>query len=155
YLTLWVGAPQNWAALGVYVLVMVPVARVVAGLNVARARELRQGRELRELFELSDLLVEDKPLDVLLSVIVNALADGFGAQQVALFLPSDARAGARLEMVASAGDPLSDDQVRAVLPAPVAVVSLAGHAQERGGLTVIALAASGRPVGLLALSADA
>ncbi len=38
YLTLWVGAPQNWAALGVYVAVMLPVARVVAGMNTARAR---------------------------------------------------------------------------------------------------------------------
>src|SRR5262249_53276264 len=38
---------------------------------------------------------------------------------------------------------------------PGAVVSLAGHAQERGGLTIIALAASGRPVGLLTLSAEA
>jgi len=26
YLTLWVGAPQNWAALGVYAAVMLPVA---------------------------------------------------------------------------------------------------------------------------------
>jgi hypothetical protein len=42
YLTLWVGRPQNWAALGVYVAVMLPVARVVAGLNAARARERRR-----------------------------------------------------------------------------------------------------------------
>src|SRR5215469_4701452 len=31
YLTLDVGQAQNWVALGVYVAVMVPVARVVAG----------------------------------------------------------------------------------------------------------------------------
>ena len=93
YLTLWVGAPQNWAALGVYVLVMLPVARVVSGMNTARARERRQGRELRELFQLSDLLVEDKPLDVLLSLIVRALTDVFGSRQVAIFLPTGAAAG--------------------------------------------------------------
>ena len=57
YLTLWVGAPQNWAALGVYVVVMLPVARVVAGMNAARAKERRQAKEIRQLFELSDLLV--------------------------------------------------------------------------------------------------
>ena len=84
YLTLWVGAPQNWAALGVYAAVMLPVARVVAGMNAARAKERRQGREIRQLFELSDLLVEDKPLDLLLSVIVTALADVFSSRQVAL-----------------------------------------------------------------------
>src|SRR5580700_6324355 len=110
YLTLWVGAPQNWVALGVYVAVMLPVARVVAGMNTARAKELRQGRELRQLFELSDLLVEDKPLDVLLSVIVTALADVFGARQVALFLPAST-GESRLELVGSDGDPLTAQQL--------------------------------------------
>ena len=148
YLTLWVGGAQNWVALGVYVAVMLPVARVVAGLNTARARELRQGRELRQLFELSDLLVEDKPLDVLLSVIVTALADVFGARQVALFLPVDGR----LELVGSGGEPLTTQQLRDVLPEPGTPT---GHTREESGLLVLALTASGRPVGLLALSADA
>jgi len=148
YLTLWVGAPQNWVALGVYAAVMLPVAKVVAGMNIARARELRQGKELRQLFELSDLLVEDKPLDVLLSVIVTSLADVFGARQVALFLP----AGDRLELVRSAGEPLSAEQLRDVLPAPGAPTA---HTREQTGLLVLALTAAGRPVGLLALSADA
>jgi len=172
YLTLWVGAPQNWVALGVYVAVMLPVARVVAGLNTARAKELRQGRELRQLFELSDLLVEDKPLDVLLSVIVTTLADVFGARQVALFLPAgpagpvgpSGHAGhaghtgaastqdGRLDLVRSAGQPLSAQQLRDVLPEPGRPTR---HASERSGLLVLALTAAGRPVGLLALSADA
>jgi two-component system sensor histidine kinase KdpD len=39
YLTLWVGAPQNWVALGVYAVVMLPVARVVAVMNASRAKE--------------------------------------------------------------------------------------------------------------------
>ncbi|HXZ74823.1 MAG TPA: DUF4118 domain-containing protein, partial [Streptosporangiaceae bacterium] len=103
YQTLWVGAPQNWAALGVYVVVMVPVAMVVAGMNAARAKERRQGTELRELFAVSGLLLEDKPLEELLSAIVTTLADVFGARQVALLLP---RAG-RLEVAATAGEPLS------------------------------------------------
>jgi two-component system sensor histidine kinase KdpD len=151
YLTLWVGAPENWAALGVYVAVMLPVARVVANMNLARAKELRQGRELRELFELSDLLVEDKPLDVLLSVIVTALADVFGARQVALLLPRDGT----LELVRSAGEPLSREQVRRIIPGPGTLSRLGTHSREQGDLLVIALTASGRPVGLLALSADA
>ncbi|HVT68954.1 MAG TPA: ATP-binding protein [Trebonia sp.] len=185
YLTLSVGAPQNWTALGVYAVVMLPVARVVAGLNTARARELRQGREIRQLFELSDLLVEDKPLDVLLTVLVNALSEVFGARQVAVFLPA-APAGApgspggpgspsasgspgaapgassrrgsrdgRLGLAASAGEELSAAQLNAVLPAPGTIAGAGSRTADRGGLAVIALAASGRPVGLLALSADA
>jgi two-component system sensor histidine kinase KdpD len=151
YLTLWVGAPENWAALGVYAIVMLPVARVVAGLNTARAAERRQGRELRQLFELSDLLVEDKPLDVLLPVIVTSLTDVFGARQAALFLPG----GDRLELAAAAGDPLTDTQRRQLLPAPGTLASLGPTSVRDGDLLVLALTASGRPVGLLAISSTA
>src|SRR6202040_3937492 len=94
-----------------------------------------------------DLLVEDKPLDVLLSVIVTALADVFGARQVALFLPADGR----LELVRSAGGPPTAEQRRGVAPEPGAAPR---HSRERSGLLVLALTASGRPVGLLALSAE-
>jgi two-component system sensor histidine kinase KdpD len=80
--TLWVGAPQNWAALGVYVAVMLPVAHVVARMDAARATARRHEKEIRELFQFSDLLVEEKPLGVLLSAIVTALADVFGSPQV-------------------------------------------------------------------------
>jgi two-component system, OmpR family, sensor histidine kinase KdpD len=155
YLTLWVGAPENWTALGVYAVVMVPVARVVASMDTARAKELRQGRELRELFALSDLLVEDKPLDALLPALVTALTEAFGARQVALFLPVRDSSGEHMKMAASAGDPLSQSQLRGVLPAPGAPASIWARPPERDGLAVIALSAAGRPVGLLALSADA
>lgn len=149
YLTLWVGAAQNWTALGVYVLVMLPVARVVAGLNAARAKERRQGKEIRQLFDLSDLLVEDKPLDVLLSVIVAALADLFGSRQVAIFLPDQA---GRLEIAASAGDPLSPEQLRRVTPPPGSLGNPVARTVSEGELRVVALTAAGRPVGLLVLS---
>ena len=158
YLTLWVGAPQNWAALGVYAVVMLPVAKVVAVMDTARAKELRQGRELRELFTLSDLLVEDKPLDALLPALVTALSEAFAARQVALFLPgtgSSGTGGEPMTLAASAGEPLSAAQLRGVLPSPGATASIGTRPPGRDALTVIALSASGRPVGLLALSADA
>jgi two-component system sensor histidine kinase KdpD len=150
YLTLWVGAPQNWAALGVYVVVMLPVARVVAGMNAARTRERRQATEIRQLFELSDLLVEDKPLDDLLTVIVTTLAGVFGSRQVALILP---KAG-QLEIAASAGEPLDAEQLRRVLPARGAPASLDTQTLTQGDLLVLALTAAGRPVGLLVLSGE-
>jgi two-component system sensor histidine kinase KdpD len=151
YETMAVGVPQNWVAAGVYVIVMILVARVVAGLNVARTRERRQGRELRELFKLSDLLVEDKPLNVLLPVIVAALAEVFGSRQAAILLPRDGR----LEIVSSAGAPLSDRQLADIVPPPGVPSRRQARSREEGGLMVVALTASGRPVGLLALSADA
>jgi two-component system sensor histidine kinase KdpD len=150
YLTLWVGAAQNWAALGVYVLVMLPVAHVVARLDAARARARRQGTEIRELFELSHLLVEDKPLDVLLSAIVTTLADVFSSRQVALLLPRTER----LDIVASAGEPLTEAQLRRILPASGRLATFEAPPFEEDGLLVLALAAAGRPVGLLVLSAE-
>jgi len=110
------GPPQNWAALVVYVAVMLPVAHVVARMDAARATARRQEKEIRELFQLSDLLVEERPLDELLSAIVTTLADVFGSPYVALFLARDGR----LEIAASAGEPLSEQELRPVLPAPAA-----------------------------------
>ena len=150
YLTLWVGRSENWVALVVYVAVMLPVARTVAGLNTARARERRQGAELRELFELSGLLLEDKKLDELLTAVVTMVAEVFGSRQVAVFLPNDGN----LEVAAAFGDPLSDNQVHRVLPSPGELARLGGHPDVRGDVLVHALTAAGRPVGLLALSAD-
>jgi two-component system sensor histidine kinase KdpD len=50
YLTFYVGKPENWAPLGVYVVVMVPVARVVAGMNTARERERKRSSQIRDLY---------------------------------------------------------------------------------------------------------
>jgi two-component system sensor histidine kinase KdpD len=156
--TLWVGRAQNWAALAVYVAVMVPVARVVAGLNLARAAERRQGTALRELFGLSSLLLDDKPLDELLRGVVAAVGEVFGARQVAVLLPRDDR----LEIAASWGEPLSPEQLTRVLPAPGTLgrlgtdpgAGLAAQPDLRGDVLIHALTAAGRPVGLLVLSAD-
>jgi two-component system sensor histidine kinase KdpD len=149
YLTLDVGARENWAALVVYAVVMLPVARVVAGMNTARANASRRGIEIRELFELSGQLVEDKPLDELLDMIVTTLLDVFGARQVALLLPN----GDQLEIVASAGAPLTDHDRNQVLPRPGELTSLDTYRSEpRGDLFALALIAAGRPIGLLVIS---
>jgi two-component system sensor histidine kinase KdpD len=150
YLTLLVGRSQNWAALVVYVAVMLPVARTVAVLKAARAKERRQGTELRELFQLSGLLLEDKPLDELLTAVVTTVADVFGSRQVAVFLPRDGS----LALAASAGEPLAEDQIRRILPSPGELARLSAHPDVRGDVLVHALIAAGRPVGLLALSAE-
>ena len=151
YLTLWVGRPENWVALGVYAAVMLPVSQVVAGMNSAKAEARRQGREMRELFELSHLLVEDKPLDVLLSTIVTTVAEVFGAEQVALLLPD----GGRLRVVAFAGEPLAETQLRRILPATGQLATLDARPFKRDGLFVLALTAAGRPIGLLVLTGEA
>jgi two-component system sensor histidine kinase KdpD len=151
YGTLNVGAGQDWAVLAVYLVVMLLVARVVASLDEARARARRRGGELRELFALSDLLVADKPLEVLLPSLTSTLADVFGSPQVALLLPREGR----LRTVAHAGPGLTEEQLRRVVPTRGQPSRLESASFADDDLLVLALAAAGRPVGLLVLSAKA
>ena len=150
YLTLWVGRAQNWVALGVYVVVMLPVASVVATMNASRAKEHRQSLEIRRLFQLSDLLVEDQPLDVLLRVIVSALADVFDFTQVALLLPRNGE----LQVVASAGSPITEAQQRRIVPGPGEPTNLESLRGGSDDVVTLALTAAGRPVGLLVVSGE-
>ena len=76
YRTLDVGTPQNWAALGVYVIVMLLVASVVASLDSSRIEAQRGGEAAHHLSELSENLVGDRPVDELLDTIVSAVHDG-------------------------------------------------------------------------------
>jgi two-component system, OmpR family, sensor histidine kinase KdpD len=161
YRTFVVGAPQNWAALAVYVAVMLPVGRVEAGMNAARSEARRQGTEIKELFELSDQLVEDRPLERLLSSIVTTVSQVFDARQVAILLPAknvsqegEEPAGS-LEVVATAGQPLAPEDLARVLAQHEQSVNLVPREVENGDFLTLALSAAGRPVGLLVLSGPA
>ena len=59
---------------------MLPVSRVVAGMNAARVEARRQGAGIKGLFELSDRLLDDQPVDNLLASIVTTLAQVFDAR---------------------------------------------------------------------------
>jgi len=144
--TLAVGTGQNWVALGVYVVVMVLVAQVVSRLDDARSQARRRETEIRHLFEVTDLLIGEKPIAELLALIVSTVHDAFGFQSVALLLPS----GSRLDVVASAGDPLSGDELGRITPAPGRPASL-GTASVGAEVQSVALSTTGRPVGLLGI----
>ncbi len=146
YYTPWVGSAENWVAPGVYLVVMLLVARVVAGMAAARLETARQKDAIRKLFELSNLLVGDKPLAELLGLIVSTLRDAFELRTVAVLLP----ASGRLEIAASAGEPLDQPELDLVGPA---VGTDGGLPSYRGNETVLsmALTANGRPIGYLVL----
>jgi two-component system, OmpR family, sensor histidine kinase KdpD len=148
YFTLSVGAGENWVALVVYVAVMLLVASVVARLEATRTEAHQHEEAIRRLFELTDLLIEDRPLSEILELIVSTVHDAFALRSVALLLPVESQ----LEVVASAGAPLSETELRRVAPEPGVPASLgssttAGDAQAR----TVALTATGRPIGLLHL----
>jgi two-component system sensor histidine kinase KdpD len=147
YYTLTVGAAQNWVALGVYVAVMLLVAQVVGHLDSARSEAQRRARETQRLFELSEMLVEDRSVEDLLETIVKAVQTAFDVDGVALLLPAEDH----LAIVASAGTPLSIEELRQLEPEsgiPVPVGTVDGPPNE---LRAISLSTAGGPVGILAL----
>jgi len=147
YKTLDVGTPQNWAALAVYVIVMLLVASVVASLDSTRVEAQRGGEAAHHLSELSEHLVGDRPVDDLLETIVSAVHAVFAIPGVSLLVLDE---GA-LKVVASAGDPLSEDELAGLAPHSGQPISVGTDAASSGELRTIALSASGRAVGILAL----
>ncbi len=147
YYTLAVGAAQNWAALGVYAVVMVVVAQVVARLNAARAEAQLHAVQVRRLFDLSELLVRESSVPELLETIVTAVREAFTLDGAGLLLP----VGEHLQLVASAGMPLSELELHQLSADARTPVSVESAVVQRGAVQVVALATSGLPIGLLAL----
>jgi two-component system sensor histidine kinase KdpD len=146
YDSLSVGTAQNWAALGVYVVVMLAVSRVAANLERARSdARLREADAVR-LFELSDRLTGDARVADLLEQIVSAVQDAFSVEAVALLLP----AAGGVEIAAAAGEPLTPTELATLAPG-VAVQTTTSLGVSPSGITVTGMSASGRPVGVLVL----
>lgn len=139
YYTLSVGTAQNWTALGVYAVVMVVVSRVVGRVETARAEAQSRARELRRLFDVSELLVRDASAAALLDGIVRAVRRAFELDGAALLLPT----ATGLTLAASSGTALADDELQAL--------SAGARPPAGSQLRAVALVISGRPAGLLAL----
>jgi two-component system sensor histidine kinase KdpD len=151
YNTLSVDTAQDWEAIGVYVVVMLLVARVVDRLEVARA-DAQRGREImRRVAELSELLVRNQPVEDLLRNIVGTAHSVFHVPGVALLQLDEGR----LVVVASAGEPLSPEELRQLDPQSGTPVHVGAAGTGPGDLRTISLSPSGRPVGILALKGAA
>ncbi|HUJ65932.1 MAG TPA: ATP-binding protein, partial [Acidimicrobiales bacterium] len=149
YYTLTVGAAQNWVALAVYVLVMLSVAQVVARFQRARSEAQQRALETQRLFDLSEMLVEERSVSELLETMVSALRTVFGLAGAAVLLPAEGQ----LEVVASSGEPMTAEERHQLqpdsgLPVPVGTTPGGGT-----GIRAVALSAAGRPIGILALKA--
>src|SRR5665213_1487828 len=147
YYTLSVGALQDWVALIVYVIVMLLVARVVSGLESARSEAHRRAIETDRLFELSELLVEEQSVEDLLKTIVHTVGSVFEIPGVSVLVPE----GGRLSIAASDGKALSELEIHQLDPRSGIPVSVGTAPGSPNIMRTIALSASGRPVGILAL----
>lgn len=160
--TLDVGAAENWTALGVYAVVMLIVARVVAYLRRARIEARRNEDATRRLYEVSDLLIGDQPVAGVLQAIATTMHDAFEATWVAVLIPSPppvgdagpaAPGGSELAVAATSGAVPGDDLARLV-PLPGRPERMHwGAGARRDNVVRVALTARGRPIGLVALCA--
>jgi two-component system sensor histidine kinase KdpD len=152
YYTLSVASAHNLVALVVYVVVVSLVARVVDRLRIAEDAAKSREADAQRLLELSELLIEDRPLSELLPLVVSILRDAFDSDSVVLLLPKQDR----LEVVAKSGRQLTAAELRRVSPEPGMTASLtpstAASADDSAGITdteTIVLSAPRRPVGLV------
>jgi two-component system, OmpR family, sensor histidine kinase KdpD len=155
YDTLTVRSPQNWIALVVYAAVVLIVAQVVAQLRHARESALRRTEEAGRLYELSQALIGDLSLPQLLTHIVDGVQGAFAPRWTALVLPPSAGGeptpGERLEVAATAGQALSDEEVASLTSGggearSIGLVGGSGPQQAS-----VALVVDNRPVGMLVL----
>lgn len=147
YGTLWVGSAQNWAVLFVYLATMLAVAPVVATQQATRAQARRREEETRRLYLLSDLLIGEQPLPELLHRIASTIEQAFRPRWIAVLMPRDEA----LVVAVEAGEPLTDEDRRELVPTPGRVQHLRAEARAEG-IVRIALSTRDRPVGLVALS---
>jgi two-component system sensor histidine kinase KdpD len=87
----------------------------------------------------------------LLTTIVETVRRAFDLDSAALLLP----VGEGLELVATSGAPLSELELHQVSVDRAVPVSLEAGVVQRGGIQAVALVASGRGIGLLALRGSA
>lgn len=150
YYTLSVGSSENWVALVVYVIIVVFVARVVTLLDRARTESRRRQADAQRLFELSELILAERPLSDLLTAIVSMVRDAFSLEAAVLLLPSGERRDGPLELAAAAGRELTAEELRRVVPEPGSLTRIREQPDEPSG-NVVVLSVGDRPVGLLGL----
>ncbi|NNN08439.1 MAG: DUF4118 domain-containing protein [Acidimicrobiaceae bacterium] len=147
YGTLSIGSLQNWVGLGVYLVVVGMVAVVVARFRTAHAKAEHNALNMRRVYELSELLVQDSSEGDLLVSIVHAVQNVFAIEAVSLFVLDEGR----LKVAASVGPALSSAEWSQLDPQPGRAVSMSTALGSTSGLRTVSLAASGRPIGVLVL----
>ena len=150
YGTLSIGSAQNWVGLGVYLVVVGLVAVVVGRSRTARGEAERNALNIRRVYELSELLVQDRSEGDLLISIVDAVQRGFDVEAVSLLVLEDAH----LRVAASVGPALTSEEMDGLDPLPGRggrPVSMSAALAAPSELRTVSLAAAGRPIGVLAL----
>jgi two-component system sensor histidine kinase KdpD len=149
YGSLTVNSAQDWVALGVYLVVVLIVARLVSVEQDSRRDATFRTEAIRRLFEVSEHLIGEQSLDELLALVVRIVHETFRTRWVALLLPVDGS----LTIAATAGETISDADRAAALGKAGATQSMAlVGAGADSDVRRVALTAVLRPVGQLVVA---
>ncbi|MGH8981585.1 MAG: ATP-binding protein [Acidimicrobiales bacterium] len=152
YGTVGVGSAQNWAALGVYAVVMLIVARVFAFVHRARLDARRDADATQRLYDLSDILIGDQAVTRVLRAIADTIHHAFGGRWAAVLIPDPAHEDGPLVVAATAGQ-TSGAELDTLSPSGGRHETLRGGPGSPGSdVERVALTARGRPVGLIAVA---
>ena len=123
------------------------VARVVARLQDLRAEAVRQETAARQLLEVTEVLVADRPIVELFERVVTSLTSTFSLRGAALYLSGDHG----LYRVAIAGEEFRESELTALLPSAGRPTTFEVGAGDRRSIG-LTLSVGSRPVGLLLLA---
>lgn len=147
YFAVSLGEAEDWVLLLVYAMAMTVTVRVVVRMHAATGKARRSESEVRRLFTVSEMLVRESSAEELLVTIVTAIVRAFDLDGAALLLPVEDR----LEVVASFGRELSEEERRRLCLGQVAPIAVGSGPRSPAGLQVVPLVASGEAIGMLAV----
>jgi two-component system sensor histidine kinase KdpD len=147
YGTLTVSLGEDWAALVVYLAVVLIVARVVAFQQSARDRAALREAAIGRLFAVTEQLISARPLGELLDLVAATVHQTFASRWVAVLLP----VAGRLEVTAVAGDAASDAELLGTLEGGGSPQSMALVSADRA-ISRVALITEQGPVGQLVIA---
>lgn len=161
YWSLDVSRRQSWAVLLVYVVVMALVSRLVDQLWSKESAIRASQQDTATLFQMSELLVGDRPADELFSLVVSSVRRSFELDAVALLLPraDDKGRSAPLRVVSTDGRELGADELAVMTPTGGTTWSLktvrptsdGGPRRAADWIETVVLTVQNRPIGLLGI----
>ncbi|HLX77646.1 MAG TPA: DUF4118 domain-containing protein, partial [Acidimicrobiales bacterium] len=140
---------ESLLPLVVYAAILV-TAPLATNLRRARADAERRALEAQRLFELTEALITNRPLDDLLSEVVTSVRASFGLESAALLVASDEG----LEVAAETGLGFNEEELRLVAPTGGVPRSLGSVTVGSRHVLGVPLAATGEPIGVLVLAGD-
>lgn len=103
--------------------------------------------EVRRLFVLTELLLQDRPLDTVLAAVIDAVLDLRDVDGAAVLMPE----GDQLRIRAAAGHPLSDAELRLVTARSGRPVPVGAAGSPERSIRCVSLATARGSIGLLAI----